>query len=111
MVRQEIALRQSEYLSVAKRDGTTRKDTGHWTLRLAKRKDCPQEAGYGLEEKWKQYLRDGDPDVVAKARQLLADMEQTLARLQAEYAAAQERLAQAMVDEPSLAKVERDKPM
>jgi hypothetical protein len=28
--------------------------------------------------------RDGDPDVVAKARQLLADMEQTLARLQAE---------------------------
>lgn len=42
--------------------------------------------------------RDGD--TVAKARQLLADMEQTLARLQAEYAAAQERLAQAMVTEP-----------
>ena len=36
VVRQEIALRQSEYLSVAKRDGTARKDTGHWTLRLAK---------------------------------------------------------------------------
>ena len=31
-------------------------DTGHWTLRLAKRKDDRQEAGYGLEEKWKQYL-------------------------------------------------------
>jgi len=31
--------------------------------------------------------------------------------LQAEYAAAQERLAQAIVDEPSLAKVERDTPM
>jgi hypothetical protein len=36
--------------------------------------------------------RDGDPDVIAKARQLLADMEQTLAGLQAEYAAAQEAL-------------------
>jgi hypothetical protein len=50
--------------------------------------------------------RDGDPDVVAKARQLLADMEQTLARLQAEYAAAQERLAQATVDEPGPSKPE-----
>ncbi len=55
--------------------------------------------------------RDGQPDVVAKARQLLAEMEQTLARMQAEYAAAQERLAQATVDEPSLAKVERDTAM
>ena len=55
--------------------------------------------------------RDGDPDVVAKARQLLADMEQTLAGLQAEYAAAQERLSQATVDEPSVAKVERDAPL
>ena len=54
--------------------------------------------------------RDGDPDVVAKARQLLADMEQTLARMQAEHAAAQERLAQATVDEPSDPKVERDTP-
>jgi hypothetical protein len=49
--------------------------------------------------------------VVAKARQLLAEMEQTLARMQAEYAAAQERLAQATVDEPSLAKVESDTAM
>ena len=55
--------------------------------------------------------RDGDPDVVAKARQLLADMEQTLARMQAEYAAAQERLALATVDEPSAPKVERDTPI
>ena len=37
-------------------------------------------------------------------------MEQTLARMQAEYAAAQERLAQATVDEPSDPKVERDTP-
>jgi hypothetical protein len=37
-------------------------------------------------------------------------MEQTLARLQAEYAAAQERLAHDTVDELSLAKVERDAP-
>ena len=52
--------------------------------------------------------RDGQPDVVAKARRLLAEMEQTLARMQAEYAAAQDRLAQATVDEPTVAKVERD---
>ena len=56
VVREEIALRQRHYLSVAKRDGTARKDTGHWTLRLAKRRDGRQEPGYGLEEKWKQYL-------------------------------------------------------
>lgn len=55
--------------------------------------------------------RNGQPDVVAKARQLLAEMEQTLARMQAEYAAAQERLAQATVDEPTVAKVERDTPL
>jgi outer membrane protein TolC len=55
--------------------------------------------------------RDGDPDRVAKARQLLADMEQTLARMQAEYDAAQERLAQAIVDEPSGPKVERGTPI
>jgi outer membrane protein TolC len=55
--------------------------------------------------------RDGQPDVVAKARQLLAEMEQTLARMQAEYATAQERLAQATADEPTVAKVERDTPM
>jgi hypothetical protein len=56
VVREEIVLRQRHYLGVAKRDGTARKDTGHWTLRLAKRKDGRQEPGYGLEEKWKQYL-------------------------------------------------------
>ena len=60
VVRQEIALRRKEYLSVAKRDGAARKDTGHWTLRLAKRKDGRQEAGYGLEDKWKQYLEAWD---------------------------------------------------
>jgi len=71
-------------------------------------------SAYGIErhkELTAKLERDGDPDVVAKARQLLADMEQTLAGLQAEYAAAQERLLQATVDEPSVAKVERDAPM
>jgi hypothetical protein len=56
IVREEIALRQKDYLSMAKRDGTARKDTGHWRLQLAKRKDGRQEGGYGLEDKWKQYL-------------------------------------------------------
>jgi hypothetical protein len=60
VVREEIALRRRNYLSVTKRDGTARKDTGHWTLRLAKRKDGRQEGGYGLEDKWKQYLEAWD---------------------------------------------------
>jgi hypothetical protein len=60
VVREEIVRRQKDYLSVAKRNGTARKDTGHWTLRLAKRKDGRQEAGYGLEDEWKQYLEAWD---------------------------------------------------
>jgi len=55
-VREEIARRRGEYLSKPKRDGTPRKDSGHWTLRLRKRMDGNNEAGYGLEEKWKEYL-------------------------------------------------------
>jgi hypothetical protein len=30
--------------------------SGHWTLRLAKRKDGRQDAGYNLEDKWREYL-------------------------------------------------------
>jgi hypothetical protein len=56
VVREEIALRQKEYLSAPKRDGAPRKDSGHWTLRLKKRKDGRKRAGWGLEDKWKQYL-------------------------------------------------------
>jgi hypothetical protein len=37
VVREEIA---------HKRDGTARKDTGHWRLKLAKRKDGRADAGY-----------------------------------------------------------------
>ena len=55
--------------------------------------------------------RDGHPDVLADAHRLLAQMEQSLATMQAHCADAQERLLEASVDEPSLPKVERDKPM
>ena len=55
--------------------------------------------------------RDGHPDVVADARRALTEMEQMLVQMEVDYAAAQERLAQVTVDEPSLAKVERDTPM
>ncbi len=54
--------------------------------------------------------RDGHAELVAKALRLLAEMEQMLGTMEADYAAAQERLSQASVDEPSLAKVERDTP-
>ncbi len=54
--------------------------------------------------------RDGHADLVAKALRLLAEMEQMLGTMEADYAAAQERLSRSSVDEPSLAKVERDTP-
>jgi hypothetical protein len=38
-------------------------------------------------------------------------MVETLARMEADYAGAQERIARETVDEPSLAKVEKDTPM
>lgn len=56
IVREEIALRRQDYLRTVKRDGNPRKDTGHWTLRLAERQDGRQEGGYGLEKKWSHYL-------------------------------------------------------
>jgi hypothetical protein len=55
--------------------------------------------------------RDGHPDVVADARRALTEMEQMLVQMETDYAAAQERLAQATVDEPSLESVERETPM
>jgi hypothetical protein len=69
-------------------------------LRIARQRDLIAE----LE-------RDGHPDVVAQARRMLGEMEEMLAQMEADYAAAQERLAQETVDEPSLAKVEKDTPM
>ena len=55
VVREEIILRQKDYLAVPKKDGTKRKDTGHWALHLAERRDGQQQGGYHLEEKWKEY--------------------------------------------------------
>jgi hypothetical protein len=58
-----------------------------------------------------RHERDGYPDLVADAVRILGDMERALARMEAHHAKAQEHLAQVTVDEPSLAKVERDTPM
>jgi hypothetical protein len=58
-----------------------------------------------------RHERDGYPDLVAEAVRILSGMRRALARIEAHYAEAQERLAQVTVDEPSLAKVERDTPM
>ena len=60
VVREEIILRQKDYLAIAKKDGTKRKDTGHWALHLAKRRDGQQQGGYNLEEKWKRYRNAWD---------------------------------------------------
>ncbi len=58
-----------------------------------------------------RHERDGYPDLVVDAVRLLSEMERALARMEAHYTKAQEHLAQVTVDEPSLAKVERDTPM
>jgi hypothetical protein len=55
--------------------------------------------------------RDGQPDLVAEAVRHLGEMKKMLAQMETDYAGAQERLAQATVDEPSLARVEKDTPM
>ena len=39
-----------------KRDGSTRKNTGHWALQLRSRKDGRVEGGYGLAENGEKYL-------------------------------------------------------
>ena len=56
-----------------------------------------------------RHERDGYPDLVADAIRMLAEMDRALARMRAHQA--QEHLADVTVDEPSLAKVERDTPM
>jgi hypothetical protein len=58
-----------------------------------------------------RHERDGNPDLVADAVRMLAEMERALARMRAHYAKAHERLADVTIDESSLAKVERDTPM
>jgi hypothetical protein len=58
-----------------------------------------------------RHERDGYPDLVADAVRTLGEMDRALARMEAHYAKAQEHLAEVTVDEPSLAKVERDAPM
>jgi hypothetical protein len=55
--------------------------------------------------------RHGHPDVVADARRALTEMEQMLVQMEIDYATAHERLVQATVDGPTLAKVEKNTPM
>jgi hypothetical protein len=55
--------------------------------------------------------RNGHPDVVADARRALTEMEQMLVQMEVDYAEAQERLAQATVDEPNLAKLKKEAPV
>jgi hypothetical protein len=60
VVREEIALRQRDWMKKTKRDGSPRKDVGFWILRLRDRKDEQQVGGYGLEKKWAKYLEAWD---------------------------------------------------
>ena len=58
-----------------------------------------------------RHERDGYPHLVADAVRTLDEMDRALARMEAHYAKAQEHLAEATVDESSLAEVERETPM
>ena len=58
VVRKEIAARQKDYLKQPRRDGKSRKDTGHWLLRWRERKNEKEEGGWGIAKKWAQYLEN-----------------------------------------------------
>jgi hypothetical protein len=79
------------------------------TVEIAKRHIAGQ--GRRIDALIKRLERDGHIDLVAEAVRQLSAMRDTLAQMEADYTAARERLAQATVDEPSLAKVEKDTPM
>jgi hypothetical protein len=55
-----------------------------------------------------RHERDGYPDPVGDAVRLLGEINEMLAEMEEHYNAAQKRLAQASVDEPSLANVEQN---
>jgi len=53
VVRQALDDHRTFYLSQTRRDGTPRKDTGHWSLRLSA--DANGDPGYDLERRWANY--------------------------------------------------------
>jgi len=58
-----------------------------------------------------EFQRDNHAALLIEARQRLETMKQMLCQMEADLAAAQERLAQASVDQKSLEAVERHTPM
>lgn len=54
-VRETIAAYRVAYLAQAKRDGTSRKDTGHWTLNLRGLGTGEARVNYGLSTAWESY--------------------------------------------------------
>jgi hypothetical protein len=82
------------------------------TVEISKRHVLDQQVRIARQQELIAKLeRDGHADIVADGRRLLAEMEQSLATMQAHYAQAHARLSQYAVDELSLAEVERDTPM
>jgi hypothetical protein len=83
----------------------------------------PAEAAKNTVQLSKKHIRDqwfrierqrgviaslgANPDLVVKARQILTDMEKTLTKMEDDYSAARERLAQATTNKKS----RRDPPM
>jgi hypothetical protein len=58
-----------------------------------------------------EFQRDNHAALLIEAQQQLEKMEQMLCQIEADLAAAQERLVQASVDQKNLDAVERDTPM
>jgi len=51
----QINVHRNPFLA-PKLDGSTRKDVGHWTLRLNHLKSGELKPNYGFSSKWAQYL-------------------------------------------------------
>jgi hypothetical protein len=87
-------------------------ETAWNAVERAKKQMREQEARIAHQRAMLAALDDGQYAAASdEARGLLQDMEAALAHMTAAHAAAEAELARATVDEPSLAKVERDCPM
>ena len=90
---------------------TTPAEAAKNTVEIGKKHILDQQFRIVRQRELVAKLEHGHPDVVADARRALTEMEQMLVQMEIDYATAHERLVQATVDGPTLAKVEKNTPM
>jgi hypothetical protein len=55
ILREQINAHRRAFLNQPRRDGNSRKDLGHWTLRLQPTRSGEERPNYGFASKWKAY--------------------------------------------------------